>query len=225
MAVAVSEPDAPDEQMRSIDSSVSAASARSRSRRSSCASSMTRADVSGASVAEVGASVCTGDSLRAASRRAQIDRVGVGRMPAVITAVLAVDESRLSSMFVFFFIALLIVSPFGYRRVKAVLAERRELLGRGGSAPAEPTGTPASTPDPDDLAGVVAAIATAAGELAGDRSGSRIVEVPAVPTVEGRPADRVVIDALVDDAVRRAGLTSTWEGAADGPRRLTLRRP
>ena len=70
----------------------------------------------------------------------------------MIAAVLAVEDSRISSMFVSFFIALLIVSPFGYRRIKATLAERRELLGRV-DPDAGPTESGATTgADPDEAA-------------------------------------------------------------------------
>jgi hypothetical protein len=77
MADAVSAPLAPDAVIRSMDSSVSAASARSRSRRSSSTSSMTSAVVSAAVF--VG-SFCTAGSLGRASVRAQID-VTVGSSP------------------------------------------------------------------------------------------------------------------------------------------------
>ena len=142
----------------------------------------------------------------------------------MIAAVLAVEDSRISSMFVSFFIALLIVSPFGYRRIKATLAERRELLGRV-DPDAGPTESGATTgADPDDLATVFDAIAVAASELSGEPDGHRVVDVPTSPTVEGRPADPALVDALLDDAVRRIGLVAERSTRPDGGRRLRLVR-
>ena len=132
---------------------------------------------------------------------------------AVLAA--SVEGGRLGSMFVFFLIALVIVSPFGYRRIRAILRERRA------AAPAAPVvEVPTDEDDPgDDLAAVVAAISGAA--LAPGESCE--VEVPASPLVEGRPAPDVVVETLINDAVRRSGLTSRWVDV-DGRRTLRLTR-
>lgn len=144
----------------------------------------------------------------------------------MIAAALAVEDGRISSMFAFFFIALLIVSPFGYKRMKVLMAERRELLGR--TVPeTNPDGTEPvaeATSDPDDLAAVIDAVGVAARELAEDPAGHRVVELPIAPTVEGRPADAAVVNALLDDAVRRSGLVGERTTAPDGGQRLRLVR-
>jgi len=143
-----------------------------------------------------------------------------------VLAVLAVDQSRLSSMFVFFFIALLIVSPFGYRQVRSVLADRRARFAPGvdDSTPADLGASSSATGGPD-LAAVVAAIAEAAAELGSGDGHDRTIAVPADVTVEGRPATDAVVEALVADAARRSGLRHRWGVGADGERTVTVDVP
>jgi hypothetical protein len=135
----------------------------------------------------------------------------------------ATTSSQLGSMFVFFLIALAIVSPFGYRRIRAVRRERRAFLGL--DQPDEPHDAPVSgTPSRavDDLANVVDAIAVAGAELAREPGGTRIVDVPIHPLVEGRPSSPAVVDALLSDAVRRSGLRSEWISGNRPGRQLLL---
>lgn len=137
----------------------------------------------------------------------------------------AVEGDRLSSMFVFFFIALLIVSPFGYQRIRAVMRERRATAG-GDLAALDDAGVgdrAGTRPAPvGDLSHVVAAIGAAAQALAADPGSVQEVELPADPLVEGRPAPAPVVEAIVGDAVRRAGLTPEWIDEGTGSRRLRL---
>ena len=143
-----------------------------------------------------------------------------------MTVAVLAAENRLSSMFVFFFVALLIVSPFGYRQMRATLRLRRERLGRADPAAGAPTdpGDAGDRADPTDLAHVIAAIAAAGADLAHERDGARSVAVPPAPTVEGRPADDAVVRVLLDDAIRRGGLVARTEPTADGGHELTLTR-
>jgi len=224
MAMAVSAPPVPEAQMRSIDSSVSAASARSRSRRSSITSSMTTGWVS---FAWASVSVCTGDSLGRRQPGSQIEPP-VGSRP-VLGAMATVEGDRIGSMFLFFLIALVIVSPFGYRRIRAVLRERRALVAPSGGTEARASDDPARGDaggglHPDDVATVVREIDTAAAELVADPAGSRTIDVPDEPLMGGRPAPGAVVEALLADAVRRSGLRSEWIDDG-GRRRLRVERP
>lgn len=144
----------------------------------------------------------------------------------VLTIVAAAESSRISSMFVFFFIALLIVSPFGYKRVSAVLRERRmAALPASDDGESGPPTSRAEHPErpADDLANVIAAIATAGHELTGAPDEDRLVALPAQPLVEGRPASPAVVSALIDDAVRRSGLTADIVVDDNGQRVVHLR--
>lgn len=149
----------------------------------------------------------------------------LGPAPAALATNAPVDGDRLSSMLVFFFIALLIVGPFGYRRIRSVLRERRELLGAGagpthGGSGADSATIPAASSS-DDLAPVIETIHRFAEGLV--PGAADIVELPAVPTVGGRVADPAVVVALVEDAARRSGLEISWD---DGERRRArVRRP
>ena len=144
-----------------------------------------------------------------------------------MTALLAdaAEPDRISTMLRLFGIAVVVMAPFGYVRIRRILAERRALLGADPSAADAGEGStnrPASpVPRPDDVATVVAAIDRAGRLLAGgpsspdgttaasDRAGHQL-EVPRQLTIDGRPAPATMIDALLADAARRSGVRLTW---------------
>lgn len=131
----------------------------------------------------------------------------------------AAEGDRLGSMFTFFLIALLLVSPFGFRVYRRTMRERRAALGLGPVGGDEPDAPPV---DPADLAGVVDTITRSGRDL---RAGEdRIVVVPDAATVDGRPAPASLVDKLIADATRRSGLDATWlEPGADGRRLRVVR--
>ena len=94
------------------------------------------------------------------------------------------------------------VAPFGWVRFRRARRERRALL-----APftVEIPDEPADSVDDRDIASIVAAITAGASEI----------DVPADATVEGRPAPRDVVDALLADGARRSGRTLTWIESPD----------
>ena len=141
-------------------------------------------------------------------------------MTALLAA--AAEPDRISTMLRLFGIALVVMAPFGYVRIRRILAERRALLGADPSAADAGEGStnrPASpVPRPDDVATVVAAIDRAGRLLAGGPSSpdgttaasDHQLEVPRQLTIDGRPAPATMIDALLADAARRSGVRLTW---------------
>jgi len=118
--------------------------------------------------------------------------------------------------------ALVVMAPFGYVRIRRILAERRALLApdpsADGAGEGSSDGTAARAPRPGDVATVVAAIDRAGRQLAGGPSSSgdttaasgHQLEVPRHLTIDGRPAPATMIDALLADAARRSGVRLTW---------------
>lgn len=79
-------------------------------------------------------------------------------------------------------------------------------------------------PDPDEtprLEDVIADVARLATEARNE--GSVTLTVPAELTVDGRPADPAVVDALVRDSLRRSGLAAVAEVDTPAGRTLELR--
>jgi hypothetical protein len=130
----------------------------------------------------------------------------------MVAALLAAADDRIGSMFVFFFIALLIVAPFGWKRLAPVLRERRAR-----NAPPEAEEATPTEPDPNDAATLVALVERAAEELA--PGGTCDVDVPPDATIDGRPAPRQLVETLLADAARRRSLAVDW--TPDGKARLT----
>ena len=161
-------------------------------------------------------------------------------MTALLAAA-AAEPDRISTMLRLFGIALVVMAPFGYVRIRRILAERRALLGAdpsaGGAGEGSPDGTASRVPRPDEVATVVAAIDRAGRQLAGGpsisgdtttASGHRL-EVPRQLTIDGRPAPAAMIDALLADAARRSGVRLTWldddeASAVAGVRRVEITR-
>ncbi len=110
-------------------------------------------------------------------------------------------DDRLGSMVVFFLIALAIIGPYGYVRIRRVLRER--LPSAGAVETATPDPEHARAADPSDLSLVIAAIDAAPGLLRQPGAPASItIDVPGEPTLDGRPVAAAVATALLIDAIR-----------------------
>ncbi|HMS12927.1 MAG TPA: hypothetical protein PKD80_07460 [Microthrixaceae bacterium] len=110
-------------------------------------------------------------------------------------------DDRLDSMVVFFLIALAIIGPYGYVRIRRVLRER--LPSAGAVETATPDPEHARAADPSDLSLVIAAIDAAPGLLRQPGAPASItIDVPGEPTLDGRPVAAAVATALLIDAIR-----------------------
>ena len=95
-------------------------------------------------------------------------------------------DDRLGSMVVFFLIALAIIGPYGYVRIRRVLRERLPPAGAVETATPDPEHARAA--DPSDLSLVIAAIDAAPGLLRQPGAPASItIDVPGEPTLDGRP--------------------------------------
>ena len=96
-------------------------------------------------------------------------------------------------------IAVVVVTPYGlYQRSKV-----RKMKAEGAAARGEVPEQPPPT-DPAALETVVAQVEDLGRTLVAGTTDE--VELPAAPTVDGRPAPAEVVDMLLTDAVRRSGL-------------------
>ena len=112
-------------------------------------------------------------------------------------------DDRLDSMVVFFLIALAIIGPYGYVRIRRVLRER--LPSAGAVETATPDPEHARAADPSDLSLVIAAIDAAPGLLRQPGAPASItIDVPGEPTLDGRPVAAAVDRAMAGliDAIR-----------------------
>lgn len=138
-----------------------------------------------------------------------------------------VEEDRLGSMVTFFLIALVLVSPFGFRLYRRTVRERRALEAgdplTGGDGDADGDAGDEPLIDRADLGLVVAAI-TAAGADLGPGEAVELV-VAGDSTLDGRPAPIAVVDAVLFDAARRSGLVASWLPDDGTDRRLRLVAP
>jgi hypothetical protein len=97
-------------------------------------------------------------------------------------------------------IAVVVVTPYGlYQRAKV-----RKMKAEGAAARGELPPEPAP-PDPAALESVVAEVEDLGRTL--DDGTIAEVALPAAPTIDGRPAPAVVVDTVLQDALRRSGLT------------------
>ena len=120
-------------------------------------------------------------------------------------------------------LAIIVVAPYGLYQRQKVRRAKAELALLRGDAPAE-----AVPADPTALETVVAQLenlgtpTTSSSEVAGPFE----VDLPASPTIDGRPADPAVVQVVVADAVRRSGLVvvDTIAGDRTGTTRLIVRR-
>lgn len=151
------------------------------------------------------------------------------------------DESRLGSMLRFFLIALVVVAPFGWWRVRrtlrdhhgeeppAVTGDPTALLVDGPDGSDDPNDTTATTDASTsaDLADLVAEIGRVARAARTSRPPEAAwdLRVPPAPTMGGRPAPPHVVDALLADAARRGDLEIRWNDMADDGSRVATLRP
>jgi len=158
----------------------------------------------------------------------------------------AVEEpDRLGSMALYFLIAVAITGPYALMRVRRIRAERAEFMaarqatadaalppdaaattdssesttGEGGDGSDGGDGGDGWKDDPDDLVAVIDAIE--AGRSARDEEFE--VRVAARPRLNGRPADAITVDALVQDALRRSGVIVVADETSPDGRVLTCR--
>lgn len=134
----------------------------------------------------------------------------------LLRALLAVDEDRTSTMGRLFLVALVVLSPWWGRSLWRFVRDRRE-RSRADRAATRAEAELASSVDPDALSAVISSI-----ESAADAHPQQFdLRIPAVPTVDHRPIDRLVVDAIVTDALHRGGMIIVHEAVdTDGGRRL-----
>jgi len=135
----------------------------------------------------------------------------------LLRALLAVDEDRTATMGRLFLVALVVLSPWWGRSLWRFVRDRRD-LSRAARAADRAAAERSSPTDPDALSEVIRSIEAAAG----DESELFDVSIPAAPTIERRPTDRSVVDAIVSDALRRWRVVVLDEGV-DPEGRRTLR--
>jgi len=137
-------------------------------------------------------------------------------MTPLLAVLLAVDEDRTSTLGRLFLIALIILSPWWGRWVWRFVRDRRAAA-RAAVLAARAEAEASRPPEPDALAKVIDAIED--GAVGGAERFDVII--PAVPTVERRPAERAVVDAIVTDALRRSRVDVEREDVnGDGSRTL-----
>lgn len=138
----------------------------------------------------------------------------------LLRAIPAIDEDRTATMGRLFLVAVVILSPWWGRSVWRFVRDRRQ-RSRADWAATRAAAEKESPIDPDALSEVLRFIEAATGS-ASHRFDLRI---PATPTVERRPVDRVVVDAIVTDALRRGGVVVDGEESdIEGRRTLRCRK-
>lgn len=96
-------------------------------------------------------------------------------------------------------IAVVVVTPYGLFQRAKVKQMKAEGAAARGELPAEPP-----PPDPLALETVLSEVETLGGTLVAGETAE--VVLPADPTIDGRPAPAVVVDTVLQDALRRSGL-------------------
>ena len=96
-------------------------------------------------------------------------------------------------------IAVVVVTPYGLFQRAKVRRMKAEGAAARGELPEEPP-----PPDPAALETVVAQVEELGRTLDDGATGD--VALPAVPTIDGRPAPAVLVDTVLQDALRRSGL-------------------
>lgn len=148
---------------------------------------------SGAGVLGVAASVCT-----------------AARLGAMAPTMIGLTSGRLTTMVVAFVVAAVVVAPYGWKRLGPIVRERR-----AARAPRVPrtspgaAGAPEAPPSPGEASTVVARVDAVVAEWPDDAESVELT-VPATLTVGGRPTP--LGRQLVEDAVRRSGLSVEWLG-------------
>lgn len=96
-------------------------------------------------------------------------------------------------------IAVVVVTPYGlYQRAKVKKMKAEGAAARG-ELPPEP-----APPDPLALETVLSQVEALGGALGAGETAE--VVLPADPTIDGRPAPAVLVDTVLQDALRRSGL-------------------
>ncbi len=109
-------------------------------------------------------------------------------------------SSQIGTLSEFFVIALVLVSPYAFLRVRAVRRERARIAALSAPPPPEP--------EPDDQADDLArAVARIANDAAARSTGDVFtVTVPLEATLGGRAPDRMIVEQIVADGLRRDGI-------------------
>lgn len=138
-----------------------------------------------------------------------------GSGPAVLLA--KVQDTVLVRSFL---IAVIVVAPVWVlvrKRVRSAQERSRAGSTTGADADSDPS-TPTPLPRLEDLIAAVPDLAATARE-----HGSATITVPEAVSVDGRPTDPAVVDALVRDSLRRSGLVAVAEVDSPAGRSLELR--
>jgi hypothetical protein len=107
-------------------------------------------------------------------------------------------ESQVGTLVGCFAVAVVIVSPFGYRRVRVVRRHRADQV--AASAPPEPA-------PPADDSELASSLTDIAADVATREPGEEFaVPLPTLATLGGRPADRAIVESIVADSLRRDGI-------------------
>lgn len=155
-----------------------------------------------------------------------------------MSSLLAAESARLETMVRLFLVAVVLVAPAAFVVARRLLRGGRPVEhGDGGSADVA-SATDGAGPGPGPGPGSATAPGGAVDPLARliadiDDAARRIAHDEVRIDVAAELADRLdaggttpsVERLVVDDAVRRNGLTSTWERGDDGGTRLHLRSP
>ena len=97
-------------------------------------------------------------------------------------------------------LAVVVVTPYGlYQRAKV-----RRMKAEGAAARGEVVDEEPPPADPAALETVVAEVEDLGRELEGAATAE--VALPSAPTIDGRPAPQVLVDTVLQDALRRSGL-------------------
>jgi hypothetical protein len=141
--------------------------------------------------------------------------LAAGSGPAVLLA--KVQDTVLVRSFL---IAVIVVAPVWVlvrKRVRSA-QERSSTSGTDDSLDDTDPSAPAPLPRLEDVIAAIPDVAAAARDR-----GSATITVPSEVTVDGRPTESAVVDALVRDSLRRSGLVAVAEVDSPAGRSLELR--
>jgi len=136
---------------------------------------------------------------------------------SVLAVLAAEDSDRVATMIRLFFVALIIVSPFGIWKFVTIKRSNR-VVGAPESTPDDDTSTDLIA-DPTDLTAALARIEDLLTSEQAVPTTPLEVVVPAAPTIDGRPVGAEVADRIVHDALARRGYR-TSSAVDDGENRV-----